>query len=155
MYLQLPNNIRLADLYLEDDQTIWFLIWILRKSGCDRYVGEIILEAPFQIIKDLDEETDLIVWIEKNKKIHGPERWWYDNDQLCYEQHWKNGQHHGLRRGWYVNGKLWIEAHWKNGQLDGPDRTWGSGGQLFRKRYWKNGKKYIRKKRLVKIKKRI
>ena len=141
MYLQLPNNIRLADLYLEDDQTIWFLIWILRKSGCDRYVGEIILEAPFQVFKETYNYKNSIVWIEKNKKKHGPERGWRSNAQLHWERHWKNGQKDGLSRGWYQNGQLSLECHWKNGRKHGLDRGWYRNGQLWWKEHWKNGQK--------------
>ena len=164
MYLQLPNNISLADLYLEDNQTIWFLIWILKKAmPCDRYLSEIILETPFQVIQDKHFYGYPRQYIQKNKKNHGLDRgwflngqlseerhwkngqkdglesWWHHNSQLRWQRHWKNGQQDGLNRGWYLNGQLAWEEHWKNGQKHGQKRGWFNNGQLYLEEHWKNG----------------
>ena len=118
MYLQLSNNISLADLYLEDNQTIWFLIWILKKAmPCDRYLSEIILETPFQVIQDKHFYGYPRQYIQKNKKNHGLDRGWFLNGQLEWEQHWINGQKNGASREWDENGQLILEQHWINGQL--------------------------------------
>ena len=75
MSLKLPKNTSLQDLYLEEDQTIWFLIWILKKSSpCDQYISQMILESPFQVIQD--------------------KYWGYPRQYIL-----KNGQPHGLKRG--------------------------------------------------------
>ena len=130
MYLKLPKNVSLENLYLEEDQTIWFLIWILRKSGCDRYVSEIILEYPFQVIQD-NCWGYFRQYIRKNRHPHGLEREWYSNGQLMRERHFKNGQLRDLARGWYINGHKMYEENWKNDKRDGLKRRWDEDGQLI------------------------
>ena len=147
MYLKLPKNTSLQDLYLEDDQTIWFLIWILKKSmPCDRYLSEIILETPFQVIQDIDEFGYPRQYILKNGQLHGLKRRWYHTGQLSYEGNWKNGQRHGLARGWYDTGQLRQETHWKNGEPHGLSCEWYHTGQLMYEENWENGKVVSSKK---------
>ena len=140
MSLKLPKNTSLQDLYLEDDQTIWFLVWILKQSSpCDQYISQMILESPFQVIQDIN----LLGWprqyIRKNGKLHGLSHGWYRSGQLRIETHWKNGGKHGLDRGWYENDQLWYEKYWKNGGPDGPSRAWYPNGKLEYEHNWKNG----------------
>ena len=117
MSLKLLKNTSLQDLYLEDNQTIWFLIWILKQSSpCDRYISQMILELPFQVIKDKYYRWP-IKYIWKNGERHGPSREWYENGQLYYEHHWKNGEGHGPSRMWYSNSQLRYEHHWENNRL--------------------------------------
>jgi len=147
MYLKLPKNTSLKDLYLEDDQTIWFLIWILKKAmSCDRYVSEMILETPFQIIKNIDEYEYQRQYIRKNGQKHGLGRGWFEIGQLLYETHWKNGKPHGLTREWHRNGQLEYEANWENGQRHGRERAWYQNGELRYEHHWKNGKVVSSKK---------
>ena len=115
MSLKLLKNTSLQDLYLEDDQTIWFLIWILKKTmPCDQYISEMILESPFQVIQENDFGNRR-KYIRKNGQRHGLLRGWYLNDQLWFENHWKNGLKHGLDRWWNDNGQLKYEENWENG----------------------------------------
>ena len=144
MSLKLLKNTSLQDLYLEDNQTIWFLIWILKKAGpCDRYISQMILETPFQVIQKTYENGDSKQYIQKNGQEHGQEHGlacaWYDDGQLWYEKYWKNGQQHGLARGWYESGQLWREENWKNGQRNGLARGWYRNGQLAYENHWENG----------------
>ena len=145
MSLKLPKNISFQDLYLEDDQTIWFLIWILKQSSpCDRYLSQMILEFPFQVIQNIDYLGYPREYILKNGQEHGMIRGWYENGQLWYEKYWKNGQRHGLSRWWYHNGQLWREENWKNYQRHGLERWWHSNGQLEYEENWKNGQQHGR-----------
>ena len=142
MSLKLPKNTSLQDLYLEEDQTIWFLIWILKKAmPCDRYISEIILETPFRVIRDKKSGIPR-QYILKNGRQHGPDRWWYENRQLRYEMNWKNGEKHGQDRWWYMNGQVWYEWNWKNGQRHGLARGWYDTGQLRQETHWKKWKKH-------------
>ena len=139
MSLKLPKNTSLKNLYLEDDQTIWFLIWILKQSSpCDQYISQMILESPFQVIQDIDGIYSR-QYILKNWKKHCRQRAWYESGQLWYEQNWKNGLLYGLARGWHQNGQLHYEENWKNNRKHGLHRGWYNNGQLMYKRYWKNG----------------
>ena len=115
MILQLPKNVSLKDLYMEEDQTIWFLTWILRKCGCDQYVGQMILETPFQVFQKVSQEVFQDVfqyrhheylkqYIEKNGLVHGLTWIWFNNNQLKCECNWKNGLRHGIYRGWDYDG---------------------------------------------------
>ena len=86
MSLKLLKNTSLQDLYLEEDQTIWFLIWILKKAmPCDRYISQMILEYPFQVTQGNDVWGYPIQYIRKNGQPHGMARCWYKNGQLKYE----------------------------------------------------------------------
>ena len=138
MILKLPKNISLQDLYMEEDQTIWFLIWILKQySPCDQYISQMILESPFQVIQTYLEWPRQ--YIQKNGELHGLSRRWYQNGQLWYEYYWKNGEQHGPDRGWYQNGQLWYEENWKNGRRHGLERAWYQNGQLKYENNLKNG----------------
>ena len=140
MSLKLLKNTSLQDLYLEEDQTIWFLVWILKHSSpCDRYISQMILESPFQVIQYIDSIGYPRQYIRKNWQLHGLARGWHQNSQIWYEHHFKNGQEHGLNRGWCDTGQLNYESHWKNGQKDGPERGWDEDGQLFYEENWNNG----------------
>ena len=140
MSLKLPKNTSLQDLYLEDDQTIWFLICILKQSGpCDRYISQMILESPFQVIQDPHFWGNPRQYILKNGKPHGLERAWYRNGQLRYECHWKNGKRHGSQRELYRNGQLWYEDHWKNRKRHGLSCGWNMNGQLLYENHLENG----------------
>ena len=148
MSLKLPKNTSLQDLYLEEDQTIWFLIWVLKQSSpCDRYISQMILESAFQVIQDEIIFGSPRQYIWKNGKRHGQERgWWNMNGQLRCEFHWKNGISHGRDRGWYSNGQLRYEENWNNGQRNGLSCAWYLNGQLEYKHRWKNGMKVSSKK---------
>ena len=139
MSLKLLKNTSLQDLYLEDDQIIWFLIWILKQSSpCDRYISEMILESPFQVIQE-NYWRNPRQYIRKNGQPHGLDRGWFQNSQLWFERNWKNGEPHGLTRGWYWNGQLSYELNWKNGKYHGLERDWYASGQLYYELNWKNG----------------
>ena len=141
MSLKLPKNTSLQDLYLEEDQTIWFLIWVLKQSSpCDQYISEMILESPFQVRQNTWVGYPR-KYILKNGKKHGMERGWWENGQLRYESYWKNWEKHGMARGWYQNGQFRYEYHLENGQRHGPARGWDENGQLSYEENWKNGKK--------------
>ena len=140
MSLKLPKNTSLKDLYLEEDQTICFLIWILKQSSpCDQYISQMILEYPFQVIINSNGYGDPIKYILKNGQKHGLNRRWHENGQLMYECPWKNGQKHGCDRAWYQNGQLKYEGTWKNGQEHGKIRWWSENGQLMYEQNWENG----------------
>ena len=138
--LPLLKNTSLQDLYLEEDQTIWFLIWILKKAmPCDRYISQMILESPFQVIQDNNWLGYPRQYILKNGQRHGQKRGWDVSGKFRYEQNWKNGLLYGLARGWHQNGQLHYEENWKNNRKHGLHRGWYNNGQLMYKRYWKNG----------------
>ena len=142
MSLKLLKNTSLQDLYLEEDQTIWFLIWILKQSSpCDRYISQMILESPFQVIQNSNPDGygDPRQYILKSGQQHGKGRVWYGNGQLKYEHNLENGQQHGRQRNWYQNGQLKYEGTWKNGQEHGKIRWWSENGQLMYEQNWENG----------------
>ena len=143
MSLKLPKNTSLQDLYLEDDQTIWFLIWILKQfMPCDRYISEMILESPFQVIQGKNILGGPSKYALKNGQRHGLDRLWHLNGQLWHESYWKNGQEHGLSREWYSNGQLDHEHYWKNGERHGLSRGWYQNGKLVYESHWKNGQRH-------------
>jgi len=162
---KLPQGITLKSLYQINNQSVWFLTWILKKEKFWSDLIKAVLEEPFMVRRNY--YTTGQIWyleIEKNNIIHGITCEWYSNRQLRLELHWKNGkrigivrcwynngqllQKYGLKneekdgiyRAWHVNGQLKAEHHWKNGHLKGIYREWYKNGQLKLDYYWKDGK---------------
>ena len=124
MYLKLPEDVGLANLYLEEDQTIWFLLWILRKCGCDRYLSQMILEVPFQINEIYISDRIFREYIVKYNMKHGVERVFYLTGGLHSEDYWKDGVKHGNIRYFEPNGKIRLKCEIKNGLIDGKKKVW-------------------------------
>ena len=113
--LELPGGTTLESLYQINDQSIWFLIWILKKM---RFWSDLIketLEAPFEVERDYYTSGQIIYFnLLKNNKLHGIDRTWHPNRQIWLEYHWKDGKKDGMIRKWYDNGQLFEETLWKN-----------------------------------------
>ena len=88
---------------------------------------------------------DLIRYVGKytiNQEINGKREgvWkWYENGQLWYEQHYKEGKPHGISKGWFENGQLKSEHNWKEGQLHGICKWWSEDGQLLSEDHYEEG----------------
>jgi len=137
--LQLPRKITIESMYKINDQSIWFLIWILKKENFWKDLTKEVLEEPFVIKREyfLSGQIKFINTM-KNYRTHGIERCWYKSGQLWYEGHWKDGKQDGIRRSWYENGQLHWEQHWKDGKQDGIERGWHENGQLWWEQHWKD-----------------
>jgi len=113
---KLPGKISLESLYQINDQSIWFLIWILKKEKFWKDLTKEVLEEPFVIKREYWLGGQIkFMYITKNNSIHGIQRGLYKSGQLGWEQHWKDGKQDGIECSWYENGKLWWEQHWKDG----------------------------------------
>jgi len=129
--LQLPRKITLESMYKINDQSIWFLIWILKKENFWKDLTKEVLEEPFVMKREYFLSGQIkFIYIMKNDRQHGIERDWSESGQLWYEGHWKDGKRDGIHRGWYENGKLYWEEHWKD-----------ENGQLYWEHHWKDGKR--------------
>jgi len=139
---KLPQGITLASLYQINNQSIWFLIWILKKNRFWPVLTRDALEDPFtmEIHYWLSDQIHFLCTL-KNNKLHGVQRRWYENGKLAYECYLKDGKEHGIERYWYLNGQLGVEKHWKDDKQDGIQRRWYTNGQLYEKEYWKDGVK--------------
>jgi len=138
---KLPGEITLESLYQINDQSIWFLIWILKKERFWKDLTKEVLEIPFSIIRDYWPNGQIHrITTMKNNSIHGIRRGWRESGQLWWEQHWKDGNQDGIECGWYENGQLYSEQHWKDGKQDGIQRDWFESGQLWYEGHWKDGK---------------
>ena len=141
MTLKWPNT--LESLYQISDQSIWFLIWILKKERFWKDLTREALEIPFTAIREyywLNDQIKYIV-IHKNYRNHGIYLEVYENGQLKCEDHWKDGKRNGIYNFWYKNGQLRWEHHWKDGKQNGIQRSWYENGQLRREYHLKDGKK--------------
>ena len=170
MALQLPHGITLESLYQINDQSIWFLIWILKKERFWLDLNREVLEIPFTVKKNYYFNGQIMyLKTQKNNIYHGIIRYWCGNGQLSFEEYWKNGKLDGINRGWskngqlrseyylkdgerdgidlgwYESGQLWWEQPWKNGLLNGIQREWCENGQLLLEKHWKNGHKIYEK----------
>jgi len=138
--LQLPSGITLESLYQINNQSIWFLVWILKKEQFWSYIIREALEIPFTMKRGyLPNGQKLFLKIKKNNRLHSFHRCWHENGQLRGEIYWKDGHQDGIDHGWYENGQLQWESHWKNGKQVGIQRHWYENGQLEQEFNWKNG----------------
>jgi len=138
---KMPGKFSLETLYQINDQSIWFLIWILKKERFWKDLTKEVLEEPFVIKREyfLSGQIKFINTM-KNYRTHGIERCWYKSGQLWYEGHWKDRKKDGNHHRWYENGQLHWEKHWKDGKQDGIYRGWHENGQLYWEQHWKDGK---------------
>jgi len=164
---KLPQGSTLESLYQINNQSIWFLIWILKKNRFWSDLIKEVLEQPFAVKRAyLRSGRIYFLKTHKNNEDHGFYRGWYENGQLEWERYWKNGIQDGIQHGWYSNGQrsweyrykdslpngfvrkwcengqLYREEHLKDGKLDGIQRGWYSNGQLASEIHWKNGQQY-------------
>jgi len=144
--LQLPLGITLESLYKINPQSIWFLIWILKKV---RFWPDLIketLERPFAVkINPSSNNYWYFFSVVKNNRKHGVHRTFFKNTQLgwqlLFESYWKNKRQHGISREWYENGQLRVERHWKHNKQHGIARRWYNNGQLLDETHWQDGSK--------------
>jgi len=136
---KLPGKFSLESLYQINDQSIWFLIWILKKERFWPDLTRVVLEEPFAVEREYWSSGQIgSLKTFKNKIFHTIERW-YENGQLWSESHWKDGKRDGIFRDWHENGQLYWEEHWKDGKQDGIHRSWYENGQLCWEHHWKDG----------------
>ena len=116
--LELPHGIALSSLYQTNNQSMWFLIWILKKTRFWPDLTREALEAPFTLRKSNWFPGNQIksLKIFKNEKVHQVYVW-YINGKLCSETNWKYGKKNGSCRIWHENEQLNYEEYWKNGIL--------------------------------------
>jgi len=112
---ELPSNNTLESLYEINNQSIWFLIWILKKV---RFWPDLIreaLEEPF-LVERMYWSNGQIRYVEpiKNNKVHGISRGWYKNGKIKWLSHMKDNKNHGKAYGWHENGHLAWEGRWKD-----------------------------------------
>jgi len=102
----LPKGITLESLYQISDQSIWFLIWILKQNGFWKDLIKEVLEEPFVVERlyfHISFDQIYYLRINKNNRVYGISRTWRENGQLEAEFHWKDGQ-------------LWKKSHYKDGK---------------------------------------
>ena len=112
----LPQGITWEFLYKINDQSVLFLIWILKKERFWSDLIKEVLEEPFTVMRTCWRNSRLVqLGTMKKKRAHGIFRGWYGNGQLCVESHWKDRLQNGMTRGWKGNGQLTWEEIWMNG----------------------------------------
>ena len=142
MSLRLPKNITLESLYQTKNQSMWFLVWILKKERFWPDLTREVLEAPFTLRRITWFISNQIksLKIFKNNRLRGIEREWHKNGTLEIETNWKDGTKNGRCRIWYDNGQLNCEEYWKdNKHIDGIEYHFRKNGQLWYHYYWLNG----------------
>jgi len=110
--MDLPRGITLESLYQINKPSIWFLIWIFKKNRFWPDLTRVVLEKPFTVKRRYWTNGKIFnIYIKKNTKYCSIYRGWYDNGQLEWEHHYKDG----ISRVWSKNGKLINESYWKDG----------------------------------------
>jgi len=137
---QLPQGITLESLYQINDQSVWFLIWILKKIRFWPDLTKETLEIPFMVKREYWPSGPINhLFILKNNEFHGISCGWYENRQLKYEHSWKDDRVNGIASSWYESGQLELKECFKNGRSDGISYYWYENGQLKHKNSWKDG----------------
>jgi len=117
--LQLPKGTTLESLYQISDQSIWFLIWILKKHKFWPDLTREVLEEPYTVKRQYVYDTDKLygIFTKRNDKLHGISRRYCENI-IVWENHWKNNLKHGIDRAWFDNGDRMWTWNWTNGKQD-------------------------------------
>jgi len=110
----LPQGVTLEALYQINNQSIWFIAWILKKKKFGSDMIREALETPFRVEREywLNGKLEFIK-IKKDNITHGIARgWsWTNNEQLWWESNWKNGRQHGIQYWWNDDGQLTLEQN--------------------------------------------
>lgn len=67
-------------------------------------------------------------WTEKDGKLEGMRRFWFENGQLFAEAEYRDGLTNGVIREWTEDGQLTLLATCKDGKLDGHYQSWWDDG---------------------------
>ena len=116
--LQLSKDNNLESLYQINDQSIWFLIWILKKMRFWSDLTKETLEAPFTVKRNYWGNGQIRFLITyKSNWFHGKHSYWWIDGKMINEYYWKDGKkQHGFTHYWCnATGQLVIEQHWKEG----------------------------------------
>jgi formylglycine-generating enzyme required for sulfatase activity len=114
----------------------------LRKAALENR-DKIVAEAID--MKELElrgESPELVLYVPgKETPYTGWGKQMYDNGQVEFLNHYKDGKHDGLVTWWYINGhgRRW-EANYKDGKQDGLATEWYMNGQRKTESTWKDGK---------------
>jgi len=114
--LKLPGGITLESLYQINGQSIWYLIWILKKNRFWPDLTRAVLEKPF-IVKRLYWTNGQMykIYTMKNNRLHSIYCDWHENGQLWEKSHWKDGKRHGISCEWHKDGQLKRQKHYADG----------------------------------------
>ena len=69
-------------------------------------------------------------WINKNGKLNGEYKSWYENGNKWEERNYKNGKLAEERKKWYKNGNKGEESYCKKGLEEGIIKRWNEKGKL-------------------------
>jgi len=87
--LKLPCGITLKSLYQISNQSIWFLIWILKKDRFEQYLIREALETPFRVEKDYWPSAKIVYFkILKNNRKHSVWLRYPNSEQLLRDIYW-------------------------------------------------------------------
>ena len=137
----LPQGITLELLYQINDQSVWFLIWILKKRKFWPDLTREVLETPFTVEKGYLPSAGIkYLFISQINKMYNIHCGWYENGQLRFKNYWKNNKSHGIQSSWYENGQLMRESSWKDGVQDGIEYFWDRNGRVVSEYHWIDGK---------------
>jgi len=74
---------------------------------------------------------------QRNEKENREGYWeeYYNNGQLDYKGHYKDGVLDGYWERYYYNGQLWRKGHYKDGKREGYWEFFYDNGQLYYKEF--------------------
>ena len=79
----------------------------------------------------------------KEGKLNGQEKIWYEKSSLKQESFWKNGATVGKTTMWYISGEKSFECFYsENGAPDGMWKGWYENGQIQYEQNYVNGQKH-------------
>jgi len=85
------------------------------------------------------EITELLLLSNKNGKLDGTTKWYYETGELKYEAIYKNDKENGISKTYYKSGELEAEENYKGGKRDGFTKIYSILRILLSKRLYKNG----------------
>ena len=92
-------------------------------------------------MRDSDCCSRLLREYISSKPSDGWFRRYWENGNLRYEWHFKDGKQNGASKSWWPNGEIKSKRKYKNGTTHGSVKSWHENGQVSGIREFKNGKR--------------
>lgn len=86
--------------------------------------------------KVIKQEEERLKEEEKNNKLEGTYKDYWDNGKIKFESNWKDDKLDGITKRYYESGELKSEEHWKDDELVGWI-DYDESGNIIEKNNWK------------------
>lgn len=113
------------------------------ENGFPKEVKILMADSSWRIQKYFfSQKLQCIINYDREGRLHGPEKCWYETGSIKQESYWQNGINYGTSILWYPSGQKSFEGGYlENGSPHGAWKGWYENGQVRYEQYYSNGTK--------------